>query len=76
MLFDHNSSIENKHLKMDFASSKQQRLQTLHCTSKATTAATKIANPTSVNENAKSKAAIQTQAKPGNGMDADLEIES
>ena len=32
---------------MDFDTSKQQRQQTLHCTSKATTAATEIANPTS-----------------------------
>ena len=29
-----------------------------------------------VNKNAKSKAAIQTQAKPGSDMDTDLEIES
>ena len=46
MLFDYKSSAEYNHLGMDLLTSKQQRQQTLHYTSKITTAATKIANPT------------------------------
>ena len=45
MRFDHKPSVEYKYLRLDFETSKQQRQQTLHCASKATTAATEIANP-------------------------------